>query len=309
MKKSLAIIMILAAFAISGCSSKSSVQNTTNTTADKSSQTTTTTSTTAQSTSSDNNTKSSTSSSTDKQSTETTATSTPAKTTYTVHGVPVLTYHSIGVEANNPIVMPPEQLDKEMKYIKDHGYTTLTLDELYNYFENKVPVPDKSVVITFDDGYENNYTEAFPILKKYGLKATFFIITCTLDKNPKCVTSAQIKEMALAGMEIESHTVDHADLNTLNYDTQLYELKESKAALENILGKPVDYVAYPEGKYNNDTLKAVQEAGYKMAVTTNGKWSDKSDGIYTLDRVYISTFFSMSVFENRLTNPNYPTSN
>jgi peptidoglycan/xylan/chitin deacetylase (PgdA/CDA1 family) len=270
MKRSFAIIMVLISLIISaGCSNSNTVKNTA------------------------------------KESTQA-STANVVKTPYTVHGVPVLMYHSIAVEKGNPIRMPVEQFDKEMKYIKDQGYTTLTLKELYDYFENKVPVPAKSVVITLDDGYEDNYTAAFPVLKKYGLKATIFMITCTIDADPKCLTSAQLKEMDKAGIEIESHTVTHTDLDTLNYSQQLAELKNSKAALEKLLGRSVDYVAYPEGRYNNDTVKAVAAAGYKMAFTTNGRWSDKSDGILTLDRVYISTFHSMDVFKDRLTNPNYP---
>jgi peptidoglycan/xylan/chitin deacetylase (PgdA/CDA1 family)/predicted small lipoprotein YifL len=235
-----------------------------------------------------------------------TSTTNADKTAYTIHGVPVLMYHSIAVEKGNPIRMPVEQFDTEMKYIKDQGYKTLTLKELYDYFENKVPVPDKSIVITLDDGYEDNYTSAFPVLKKYGLKATVFMITCSIDADPNCLTSAQLKEMDKAGIEIESHTVTHRDLDTLSYEEQLSELKDSKAALEKLLGRTVDYVAYPEGKYNDNTVKAVAAAGYKMAFTTNGRWSDKSDGILTLDRVYISTFHSTDVFKNRLTNPDYP---
>ena len=279
MKRSFVIIMVLISLIISaGCSNSNTVKNTA---------------------------KESTTQTSQEQSTQA-STASVVKTPYTVHGVPVLMYHSIAVEKGNPIRMPVEQFDKEMKYIKDQGYTTLTLKELYDYFENKVPVPDKSIVITLDDGYENNYTEAFPVLKKYGLKATVFMITCTIDVNPKCLTSAQLKEMDKAGIEIESHTVTHRDLDTLSYDEQLAELKDSKAALEKLLGRPVDYVAYPEGKYNGNTIKAVAAAGYKMAFTTNGRWSDKSDGILTLDRVYISTFHSMDVFKNRLTNPDYP---
>ncbi|MGE5629330.1 MAG: polysaccharide deacetylase family protein [Solirubrobacterales bacterium] len=227
------------------------------------------------------------------------------ETNYTLHGIPVLMYHSIGVEKGNPIRMPKEQFEKEMKYIKDNGYTTITLKELYDYFDNKKNVPDKAIVITLDDGYEDNYTEAYPILKKYNLKATIFMVTSTVDVNKKCLTSDQLKEMDKNGIDIESHTVTHRDLDTLSYLEQLKELKDSKAYLENLLGKEVDYLAYPTGKYNNDTIKAAKEAGYKMALTTNGRWSDKSDGIYTLDRVYISTFFSMDIFAERLTNPNY----
>ena len=281
MKRSFAIIMLLITLIISaGCGNSNTAKNNSN----------------------EENTS-------QKQSTQTsteTSTSNIAKTPYTVHGVPVLMYHSIAVEKGNPIRMPVEQFDKEMKYIKDQGYTTLTMKELYDYFENKVPVPTKSVVITLDDGYEDNYTAAFPVLKKYGLKATIFMITSTIDVNPKCLTSAQLKEMDKAGIEIESHTVTHTDLDTLSYSQQLAELKDSKTALENLLGRTVDYVAYPEGRYNDDTVKAVAATGYKMAFTTNGRWSDKSDGILTLDRVYISTFHSMDVFKNRLTNPDYP---
>jgi peptidoglycan/xylan/chitin deacetylase (PgdA/CDA1 family) len=279
MKRSFAIIMVLISLIISvGCGNSNTVKNTA---------------------------KESTTETSQDQSTQA-STANVVKTPYTVHGVPVLMYHSIAIEKGNPIRMPVEQFDKEMKYIKDQGYTTLTLKELYDYFENKVSVPAKSVVITLDDGYEDNYTAAFPVLKKYGLKATIFMITCSIDVDPKCLTSAQLKEMDKAGIDIESHTVTHTDLDTLSYSQQLAELKDSKAALEKLLGRSVDYVAYPEGRYNNDTVKAVAAAGYKMAFTTNGRWSDKSDGILTLDRVYISTFHSMDVFKDRLTNPNYP---
>ena len=294
MKRPFTIIMVLITLIISaGCGNSNTVQNTTKKNTNETS-------------AAQNKTTENTSQKQSNQAGTTTSTTNAAKTTYTVHGVPVLMYHSIAVEKGNPIRMPLEQFDKEMKYIKDQGYTTLTLKELYDYFENKVPVPDKSIVITLDDGYENNYTEAFPVLKKYGLKATVFMITCTIDVNPKCLTSAQLKEMDKAGIEIESHTVTHRDLDTLSYDEQMAELKDSKAALEKLLGRPVDYVAYPEGKYNGNTIKAVAAAGYKMAFTTNGRWSDKSDGILTLDRVYISTFHSMNVFKDRLTNPDYP---
>lgn len=227
------------------------------------------------------------------------------KIPYKLHGVPVIMYHSIGVEKGNPIIMPKEQFETEMKYLKENGYTTLTLKELYDYFENKVPIPDKSIVITLDDGYKDNYTDAFPILKKYGLKATIFVVTSYVDKNPAFINSVQIKEMDAAGIQIESHTVTHRDLDKLSYDEQYKELKDSKTFLESLLSRSIDFVAYPTGKYNDITIKVAKAAGYKMGLTTNGRWSDKADGIFTLDRVYISTFHSMTVFKDRLTNPNY----
>lgn len=224
---------------------------------------------------------------------------------FNLHGIPVLYYHSIAYEKGNPIRMPKDQFEAEMKYIKDNGYTTITLDELYDYFQNSIMVPDKSIVLAFDDGYEDNYTTSFPILKKYGFKATIFVITSTIDKDPSYLTSEQMKEMEAYGFKMESHTVTHRDLDSLSYDEQYKELSESKAALEKLLKRPINYAAYPSGKNNAATVKAAKAAGYTLAFTTAGRWSDKSDGMLTLDRVYISTFYSMQIFIDRLTNPNY----
>ncbi|MDP4145290.1 MAG: polysaccharide deacetylase family protein [Bacillota bacterium] len=220
-------------------------------------------------------------------------------------GVPVLYYHSIESEKGNPLRMPKEKFREQMQYLKDNDYTTLTLDELYDYLANNKPVPKKSVVITLDDGYEDNYTNAYPIIKEFGFKATVFVITSSIDKNPTTLTSAQIKEMNKNGMDIESHTVNHVKLGELSYDQQLKELKDSKDALEKLLDKKVNYVAYPFGSLNNNSAKAAKDAGYTMAFTTAGRWSDKADGILTLDRVYMSSDFSNSVFIDRISNPNY----
>lgn len=220
-------------------------------------------------------------------------------------GIPVLMYHSIDYEKDNPLRIPKEQFREQMKYLKDNGYTVLSLNELYNFFEKDEPVPEKSVVLTFDDGYVDNYVNAFPTLKEFGFTATIFIITNTVDTNNIYLNSKQIKEMVDNGIDIESHTVDHEDLDKLNYEKQLEELKNSKAYLEKLLNKDIKYIAYPTGKYNKDTLKAAKESGYLMAVTTNGTWSDKSDGIYTLDRVYISANASKEEFIRRITNRNY----
>lgn len=224
---------------------------------------------------------------------------------YNDKGIPVLMYHSIDYEKNNELRIPKEQFRGQMQYLKDNGYTTLTLNELYSFFENNMPVPDKSVVLTFDDGYADNYKNAFPIIKEFGFKATVFMITDTVDKNGAYLNSTQLKEMNAYGFDVESHTLDHEELNKQSYAQQLNELKKSKLFLEKLLNKQVSYIAYPVGKYNKETVKAAKESGYKMAFTTNGTWSDKTDGIYTLDRVYISAEAPMSEFIRRLTNRNY----
>jgi len=228
-----------------------------------------------------------------------------APTMQSGQGVPVLLYHSVAYEKNNPVRIPAEKLDEELKYLKDNGYYTITMDDLYSYLTNNTPVPKKSVVLTFDDGYADNYTAMFPIMKKYGFRATIFVIIAYIDKSPNYLTAAQLKEMQAYGMDIGSHTVDHNKLIELPKDQQLQELIDSKAFLQTLLDKKINYIAYPYGSYNKDTVEYAKEAGYTMAFTTDASWSMKKNGILTLGRVYISGQFDMSVFKDRVTNPNY----
>lgn len=219
--------------------------------------------------------------------------------------IPVLMYHSVEYEKDNPVRIPTKNFREQMKYLYDNNYKTLSLDDLNRYFEGEIEIPEKSLVITFDDGYEDNYINAYPILKEYGFKATIFAITNTIDKDSSYLTTNQLIEMQQNGIDIESHTVSHVKLGELPYEKQLSEFKNSKEILEKLLNKKVNYIAYPFGSYNENTLKAIKEAGYDMAFTTNGRWSGKDDGIYTLDRVYISGFFNMQIFIERISNSNY----
>ena len=217
---------------------------------------------------------------------------------YNDKSIPVLMYHSIDYEKGNELRVPLKNFEEQMKFLKDQGYTTLTLDQLYDFFENNKPVPEKSVAVTFDDGYQDNYTNAYPVIKKYGLKATVFVITSTIDKNAKCLNSSELREMQANGMDIESHTVNHEELNSLSYEKQLETLKKSKNDIENLLNKKVYYLAYPVGKWDNNSLKALKNAGYNMAFTTKNSKSNKTDGLYTLNRVRINASTSIDQFKN-----------
>lgn len=222
--------------------------------------------------------------------------------------IPVLMYHSIDYEKGNELRVPKEKFKEQMQYLKDNGYTTLTFNELYNFLVNNKPVPEKSVVITFDDGYEDNYQNAYPILKQFGFNATIFVITNTVDNEKPFLTSQQLKEMDQNGIDIESHTLAHDELNKLSYDKQVITLKGAKEFIEKTLNKPVRYIAYPFGKWNNDTIKALKDTGYDMAVTTIGGWSDKNQGIYALNRVYVSANHDINEFKRRLINSKYDVS-
>lgn len=228
---------------------------------------------------------------------------------YNDKSIPVLMYHSIDYEKGNELRIPKEIFREQMKYLKDNEYTTLTFDELYKFLVDNKPIPKKSVIITFDDGYKDNYENAYPILKQFGLNATIFVITDTIDKDKNYLTSNELKELDQNGIDIESHTVGHEQLNKLTYEKQLDTLIKSRKSLERILGREVKYIGYPFGKWNNNTLIAVKDAGYSMAFTTVSGWSNKEQGIYTLYRVYISANYNIREFERRLTNINYNINN
>lgn len=226
---------------------------------------------------------------------------------YNNEGIPILMYHSIGKKNFNPMIIPTDKFSEQMKFLKQNGYTTLTLDQVYDFFNNNIPVPSKSVVITFDDGYTDNYINAYPILKKYKLNATIFLITDGTDNGTAYVNSSQIKEMSQNGIDFESHTTNHCKLNNYSYDEQLKNLNESKRKIEKISGKKVKYLAYPYGKYDEDTIKAAQNAGYLMAFKANptGRWAYKDNGLYTLSRIYVNRFFSIKQYEDRISNPKF----
>lgn len=229
---------------------------------------------------------------------------------YNDKSIPVLMYHSIEREVLpngqlNELRVPKEAFREQMKYLKDNGFTTLTIEETYKFLATNEGVPEKSIVLTFDDGYVDNYTNAYPILKEFGFNATVFVITGVVDKDPAYMTSAQLKELEANGIEIHAHTVNHEKLSELPYEKQLSTLKESKEFVERLLNKKADCIAYPYGMFNDNTLKAAKEAGYTMGLTTNGKWSGKEDGILTLDRVYISSLRDLENFKERVNNPNF----
>lgn len=208
-------------------------------------------------------------------------------------GVPVLCYHSIGYDESgkSPLIVSPQKFKEHMKGLKDNGYTTLTISELEDYLVNNKPIPVKSILITFDDGYKDNYTNAFPILKELNMNATIFVVS-SLINGETSMTSQQIKEMSDYGIDIESHTVSHKRLSEMSYNEQLEELSKSKKEIEEITGKSVIAAAYPEGMYNDDTKSAVENAGYKMGFTIEHGYADRDDNFSMLNRICIDYTFN-----------------
>jgi peptidoglycan/xylan/chitin deacetylase (PgdA/CDA1 family) len=180
---------------------------------------------------------------------------------------PILAYHSVNHIPTGAYTISPRDFTKQMQWLKDNGYTVIPLDQLYHRLIGKTQIPNKSIVITFDDGDLDNYTVAFPILKQFGYPATFFVISSFVGK-PDYMTWLQLQEMTADGMTIGSHTVNHVNLAKIDPKLVKNELTKSKSTIEKNLSKPVEFFSYPDGGVNSNIAYQVQQAGYLAGVTT-----------------------------------------
>ena len=181
-------------------------------------------------------------------------------------------YHRVDLRlsARDPItlhltVMAPA-FETQLRLLRDAGDRSMMLDALRAAIDRRAPLPGRRVVLTFDDGYEDNYTVVFPLLRRYGFIGTFFVVTSTIGTRDH-LTAPQLREMAEAGMEIESHGVHHVDFSLLSPAAARSELARSRKTIEAWTGRPVAYFAYPAGRYNAGLERILEDLGYRGAVT------------------------------------------
>lgn len=213
--------------------------------------------------------------------------------------VPVLMYHMVGHnDMGAPkLIVNPESFDRQMRFLRDNRYNVVGLDKVAEYLQKKSPVPPRTVAVTFDDGTMDNYTYAYPILKKYGIPATIFVIIKKIGE-PGFLGWKEIEEMSGSGLiTIGSHTVSHLWLPSMGTADLRRELADSKRVLEERLGKPVDFLCYPIGAHNERVKREARGAGYRCAVATNPGKSSPADDIFAIKRLRISgTSDSLLVF-------------
>jgi len=219
-------------------------------------------------------------------------------------GIPILYYHSIKLENGNELRMPPKQFEAQMAYLQDKGYQSVSLEQLYQALYKGGTLPERPIVITFDDGYVDNYTTAFPILKKHGYTATVFMVTSYIN-GEGFMSWPQLKELVANGWEIEGHTTKHPYLTKIDPSTILSELRPPKELLEKELGQTVNFFAYPYGDLNPNVVQKVKDAGYLMAVTTARGWADDKADAWNLHRVYCYASMGMNEFTRRLKSSGY----
>lgn len=178
---------------------------------------------------------------------------------------------------------------QHLQYLRDEGYTTISLYDLDAALVAGAPLPAKPVILTFDDGYADHYTNAFPLLREFGMTGTFFIITDRADHgSPGYLTWPQIEAMAAAGQSIESHTKTHPDLRGRSYDFLVYELLGSLESIRAHVDQPGRMFCYPMGRYDEAALGVVAGANIWRAVTTqHGAWHT-TDNAFEMPRLRIS---------------------
>lgn len=220
---------------------------------------------------------------------------------YRLTGLPVLNYHQVNDKYNTVLTMKPADFEAQMKYLHDQDYHSITLEQFDAYMQGKGDLPDRPILITFDDGYADNYENAYPIMKKYGFRGTIFLIMNLMDKKGY-LTWDQVKEMSADGMEFASHTVSHKPLTSFDRDGVRHELRDSKAAIEKATGKPCEFIAFPEGMYNDMVMEETMAAGYRYGFTIDTGRDYPWDDPFDLDRIPIfEESLSFQHFKFRLT--------
>ncbi|MCP5099108.1 MAG: polysaccharide deacetylase family protein, partial [Chloroflexi bacterium] len=194
--------------------------------------------------------------------------------------VPILMYHYISTPPDDADVyridlsVEPEDFREQLAYLADNGYTPIDLYDLSRAITNKRELPEKPVILTFDDGYRDNYEYAFPILEEFGFKGTFFVVTEFIDfGREEYMTWDMISEMAAAGHRFEPHSRTHPDLTEQEKEFLIWQILGPQETLAHHIGYPPRYFAYPSGQYDDGVITVLKELDYWGAVTTmSGKW-------------------------------------
>lgn len=202
--------------------------------------------------------------------------------------VPVLLYHQVNQSTEvRADTVSPSVFQWQMRYLRDRGYTVIPLEKLVAIINNRQPLPRRAVVLTFDDGYENNFTNAFPVLKSYSYPAMIFI-SAGLVGTPGLLTWDKIKEMQLSGISFGSHGMKHHYLPEVSDDLRREEIFASKKNIETQLGRCVDIYAYAVGGFNDNIQSMVRAAGYKAAMTTNRGYDRFNRSLYQMQRIKVT---------------------
>ncbi len=221
--------------------------------------------------------------------------------------VPILMYHYVSELPPNAdrirrdLTVIPEAFEAQLQYLTDAGYHPITLSDLYLHFTQGYPLPERPIVLTFDDGYSDAYDVVFPLLLEYGFTGTFFVLATPAHfESPGYLTWEQMREMAHAGLEIQAHGRDHVDLRNRSYDYLVYQILGIQEAIEQHTGTLPRFFCYPSGKYDASVISVLKSAGYWGAVTTEWGHTHTLDHLFEMPRLRIRGADTLNSFIEKL---------
>jgi peptidoglycan/xylan/chitin deacetylase (PgdA/CDA1 family) len=232
--------------------------------------------------------------------------------------IPVIIYHRLVSDEDLMLcrkfsyVVSLSNFEQQMRYLKEEGYVPIDLNDYLFYKEHPHDLPEKPVIISFDDGYENNYRYAFPILKKYGFKAVIYSITdpdaplfLQFELPEKLLSPEQMKELSDNGISIQGHTATHPYLKEIDEKGIYRELTECKEIIEKITGKPVVHMAVPYGSMDDRLFKIARDVGYKtLSIPGKGTINLASDP-YDIKRLSVHNNTTIKQFSMLVGSPTY----
>src|SRR5215471_62979 len=219
--------------------------------------------------------------------------------------VPILMYHYIRVNPDPGdrqgfnLSVTPADFTHQMQWLAEHAYHPVDFDDLRGYLLGNQSLPARPVILTFDDGYRDMYTTAFPILRAYQFKAVSYVVSGFLN-SPRYITVEMLLEMDAGGIQIGAHTVSHADLTKATAGNLHHEVFDSKAELESLLGHPVVDFCYPAGKFSDTVVREVRSAGFESATTTEPGASHSARDRFVWTRIRVNGGESLEQFATDL---------
>lgn len=207
---------------------------------------------------------------------------------FAIYVPPILMYHSLDANEDiSKLSLSPVGFARQMEFFYEHNYNVVSLEEMVDLIKHKKKIPPRTITITFDDGFRNNFLCGHPVLKKYNFPATIFVITNFVGKKGY-MTWEDIRQLEKDDITIGSHTKSHLWLPSLSEEKLKDEIFGSKEILEKNTGYEIKFISYPIGAYNKKVKEMVKDAGYVAALATNPGPSKKWDDIYALKRIRIS---------------------